>query len=161
MHLKPRSHPTMDPVRLWAPARFLARQAKWSARRSFTQVLFSWSYQATGPLWSDTAVDLWFDRIIRRTPVDPVRCSFERRTGPTRESLMFFISYGTHTGPMRDLQGCRSAPLGTHKGIGTTKNCKYPVWASYVAVRGPCGPLRSPHGLFTGCLRSLDPYGGP
>ena len=81
------------------------------------------------------------------------------RTGPVRESSMFFISYGTRTGPVRDPQGCRTAPLRTRKGIDTTRIGKNPARASYFAVRGRTGPVRGPHGLFTGCLKSLNPYG--
>ena len=72
---------------------------------------------------------------------------------------MFFISYGTRTGPVRDPQGCRTAPLRTRKGIDTTKIDKNPARASYLTVRGRTGPLRSPHGLFKGCLGFQNPYG--
>ena len=81
------------------------------------------------------------------------------RTGATQESSMFFISYGTRIGPCVTLQGCRTAPLRTRKGIDTTIIGKNPTRASYLALRGPYGPLRSPHGLFTGCLPYLKPYG--
>ena len=74
------------------------------------------------------------------------------RTGPARESSMFFISYGTRTGPVRDPQGCRTAPLWTCKGIDTTIIGKNPAQASYLAVRAPHGPR-------TGCLQSQNPYG--
>ena len=85
----------------------------------------------------------------------PVRASYS----PVREYLMFFNSYGTLTEPVRDPQGCRTAPLWTRKGIDTIRICKNPVRASYLTVRGPHGSLRSPHGLFRGCLRAPDPYG--
>ena len=62
------------------------------------------------------------------------------------------------TGPVWDPQGCRTAPLRTRKGIDTTRIGKNPARASYFAVRGPC-PVRFPHGMFTGCLKSLNPYG--
>ena len=81
------------------------------------------------------------------------------RSGPARESQMIFISYGVRTGPVRDPQGCRTAPLRTRKGIDTTIICKNPARASYVVVRGPYAPLRAPHWLFTGWLLSLNPYG--
>ena len=85
--------------------------------------------------------------------MDPVRCPYGRRTGPARVFPIFFISYGPRTGPVRDPQGCRAAPLGTRKGIDTTKICRNPARVSYVAVRGPYGPLAVPartvHGLFT------------
>ena len=74
------------------------------------------------------------------------------RTVPAREPSMFSISYGTRTGPVRDPQGCRTAALRTRKEIDTTRIGKIPARASYVAVRAP-------HGLFTGCLQSLNPYG--
>ena len=81
------------------------------------------------------------------------------RTGPVRESSMFFISYGTRTGPVRDLQGCHTAPLRTHKGIDTSRIGKNPARASYFAVWGPYEPRTVLDGLFTGCLKSLNPYG--
>ena len=67
----PQSHPTVGPIRFLSPVRFLACKAEWSARRNFTSVLFSWSHQATGPIWLDTAVQIWFSGIIRRTPRVP------------------------------------------------------------------------------------------
>ena len=83
--LMPQSHPTTGPIRFLSPVRFLAREAEWSTRRNFTLVLFSWSHQATGPIWFDAGVHLWFDRIIRRTPhgsrAMPVRASNGHRTG--------------------------------------------------------------------------------
>ena len=85
----------------------------------------------------------------------PVRCPCGRRTGLARESQMFFISYGIRTGPVRDPQGCRAAPLRARKGIDTTRIWKNAAWASYVAVRGPYGP----RALFTGCLWYLNPNG--
>ena len=88
-----------------------------------------------------------------------MRCPHGHRTGHARESSMFFISYGTRMGPVRDPQGCRTAPLRTRKGIDTTRIGKNPSWTSYLAVPAHAGPLRSPHGLFTGCLRLLNPYG--
>ena len=157
----PQSHPTTGTVRFLTPVRFLARKAEWSARRNFTPVLLWWSHQATGPV--RLAVHLCFDQIIPRIHMDPVRCPYGRRTGPVRESQMFFISYGIRTGPVRDPQWCRTAPLWARKGIDTTITCKNPARASYVALRGRhgprTGPARAPHGLFTGCLSSLNPYG--
>ena len=146
----PQSHPTTGPVRFLSHVRFLARKAEWSARRNFTSGLFSWSHQATGPVRLDTAVYLWFGWIIRMTPWVP-RAVPVRASGPVRESSTFFISYGTHTGPVQDPQGCRTAPLRTRKGIDTTRCGKHPARASYFAVRFP-------HGLFTGCLKFLNPH---
>ena len=74
------------------------------------------------------------------------------RTGPARKPSMFFISFGTRTGPVRDPQGCRTAALRTRKGIDSTRIGKTPARASYLAARAP-------QGLFTGCLQSLNPCG--
>ena len=74
----------------------------------------------------------------------PVRCPCGHRTGPARESSMFFISYGTRTGPVRDPQGRRTIPLRTRKGIDIARIEKNPARASYLAVRGPYGPLTGP-----------------
>ena len=80
----PQSHPATGPVRFLAPIRFLTRKAKWNARRNFTLMLFSGSHQATDPVRLETAVHLWFDRIIRRSPhgprAMPVRASYGPRT---------------------------------------------------------------------------------
>ena len=155
--LMPQSHPTSGPVRFLSPVRFLVRKAEWSSRRNLTSVLFPWSHQATGPVRLDTAAYLWFGWIIRRTPrvprAMPVRASY------ARESSIFFISYGTRTGQVRDPQGCLVAPLRIRKGIDTSIIGKNPARASYLTVRARMGPFRSPHGLFTGCLWSLNPYG--
>ena len=70
------------------------------------------------------------------------------RTGLARESSMFFISHGTRTGPVRDPQGCRTAPLRARKGVNTTTIGKNPARASYLAVRGPYGPRM-------GCSRAV------
>ena len=135
-----------------SPVRFLARTAEWSPRRNFTPVLFSWSHQATGPARHDTAVHLWFDPIIRKTPHGPRAIPVRAWYGPRTEISNVFISNGTRTGPLRDTQGCRTAPLRARKGIDTTRICK----SHTGVVNGRAGHLRSPHGLFTGCLRSLN-----
>ena len=69
-----------------------------------------------------------------------MRCPCGQRTGPARESSMFFISHGTRTGPVRDPQGCRMAPLRKCKGIYTTVIGKNPARTSYLAARAPHGP---------------------
>ena len=83
-------------------------------------------------------------------------CPFERR-GHTGISNIFILWNPYRA--VRVMQGCRTTPLRTHNEIDTTRICKNPMWASYVVVRGPYGSLTVPHGLFTGCLRSLNPYG--
>ena len=148
----PQSHPTTGPVRFLTPVRFLARKAEWSARRNFTPVLLLWSHQATGPVRLDTAVHLCFDQIILRIHMDPVRCPYGHRTGPARESQMFFISYGIHTGPVRDPQGCRTAPLRARKGIDTTIICKK---SRTGVVCDRTGPVRALCGPRTGCSRAV------
>ena len=144
----PQSHPTTDRVRFLTPIRFLARKAEWSARRNFTPVLLSWSHQATGPYGLTRLYTLMFWSNNYHDPHGP-------RAVPVRESQMFFISYGIHTGPLRDPQGCRTAPLRARKGIDTTIICKNPARESYVAVLGLAGPVRIVHG----CLSSHNPCG--
>ena len=87
-----------------------------------------------------------------RCPYEHSRAPHGYRMGPARESSMFFTSHGTRTGPVRDPQGCRTAPLRARKGIDTTTIDKNPTWASYLAVRGPYGPR-------TSCSHSQNPYG--
>ena len=79
----------------------------------------------------------------------PVRASYEPRMGIFNVFRILRDSYG----PVRDPQGCRTAPLSirTRKGIDTTRIGKNPARASSFAVRGP-------YGLFTDCLKSLNPY---
>ena len=69
----------------------------------------------------------------------PVRASYGPRTGI---SNIFQI--------LRGPWGTRKAPLWTSMGIDTTRIC---------VVYGRTGPLRPQHGLFTGCVWSLNPYG--
>ena len=81
---------------------------------------------------------------------DSTGALYNARTGiPVRESSMFFISYWAHTTPLR-----------TRKGIDTTKIDKNPARMSYLAVRGPYGPLtvtaRAVRGLFVGCSGSQN-----
>ena len=141
------------PVRFLSPIRFLARKAKWSARRNFTSVLFSWSHQATGPVRLDTAAYFWFGWIIRRTPqvarAMPLRASYGPRTGIFNVFHILRGPYEARTGPARNPQGCRKAPLRTCKGIDTTILGKNPARASFLAVRGPwlfmiSKPVRGP-----------------
>ena len=116
-------------------------------------VLFSWSHQATGPIRLDTDLHLWFDQIIRRTQHEPhampVRAPYRHlQSGISNVFHIIRAPYRARVGPLR-----------TRKEIDTTRICKNPERASYVAVRDPYGPLRYPHGLFMGCLRPLNPYG--
>ena len=137
----PQSHPTAGPVRFLSPVQFLARKAEWSASRNFTSVLFLWSHQAAGPARPDTAVYLWFGWIIHRTPWAPRAMSVRTCYGP---HTGIFIVFSYPTGPVRGPQGCRMSSLRTRKGIDTSRNGKYPARASYMAARGPYGPLVVP-----------------
>ena len=107
--IMPQSHPTTGPVRFLSPVRFLAPKAEWSARGNFTSVLSPWSHQATGPVRLDTAAYLWFGWRIRRTPRVP-------RVMPVRVTHGNLQCFSYPTGPVRDPQGCRTAPLRTRKG---------------------------------------------
>ena len=97
--IMPQSHPTMSPIRILAPIRFLAHKAEWSARRNSMSVLFSWSHQATGPIHFDTAVNSWFDWIIHRTPHGP---RVKKKILHGRRML----PYWAHTAPERAVPGC-------------------------------------------------------
>ena len=158
----PQSHPTTGLVRFLAPVRFLACKAEWSDRRNLTPELFSWSHQATDPFVFYMAVHLWCDWIICRTPHGPLVMPVLAPYRPGTGSPMFFISYGAHTVPVQDLQGCRTTPLHTFKAIDTTRIYKNPARALLVAVHGLYGPITAPtqavHMLFTHCLWSLNPY---
>ena len=81
--------------------------------------------------------------------------------GTPRKSSMFFISYGTRTGPVRDPQGCRTAALRTRnlKELTQPELAKLPHGRRIWPYGARTGPLRAPQGLFTGCLQSLNPYG--
>ena len=79
---------------------------------------------------------------------------------PIRENLMFFNSYGTRTGPVRDPQGCRTTPLRTRTGIDTTGICKKKsVRAPYLIVRAPYGPRMGCSGAVYELHPGNSPYG--
>ena len=82
-------------------------------------------------------------------------------TGPVQESSMFFISYGTRMGPVRDPQGCRTAPLRTRKGIDKTRIGKNPARVWYFAVRAPCGPSTVPARAVHRLCKISKPVRGP
>ena len=60
-----------------------------------------------------------------------MQCPYGRRTGPAREYPIFFKSYGARGGPAR------------HR-YGHVWELTQPEFASYMAVRGPYGPLTAP-----------------
>ena len=72
---------------------------------------------------------------------------------------MFFISYGTRTGSVRDPQGCRTAALRTRKRLTQPELAKLPHERRIWPYGARTGLLRAPQGLFTGCLQSLNPCG--
>ena len=152
----PLSHPTTGPVRFLSPVRFLARKAEWSARRNFTSVLFSWSHQASGPVRLDTAVYLWFGWIIRMTPRVPRAVPVRSLYGPPYGNLQCF-SYPA--GPVRGRVGPTRVPYGAL--TDTQGNWHNQNWQKSRTGVVFCrtGPVRFLHGLFTGCLKSLNPYG--
>ena len=155
----PQSHLTTGPVRFLAPVRCLARKAECSARRNFTLVLFSWSHQATGPVRFHTAVHIWCDRTNRRTPHGPramlLRASHGPRTGISNLFHNLQGPYGARAWPAR-------VPYDTFTYIyGKWHNQNLQKFNKGLACgrTGPYGPLVVTHGLFTGCLWYLNPYG--
>ena len=127
-----------------------------SDRRNFMSVLFSWSHQATGPAWLDMAVYLWFGWIIRRTPqvprAVPVRASYGPRTG-------IFNVFHILRGPCVTRKGAVRCPCGHARELPQPELAKIPHGHRIWPYGAGTGPLRHRHGLFTGCLRSLNPYG--
>ena len=146
------------PVRFLSPVRFLARKAEWSARRNFTVGAILVVTLGYGPrtIWHYCTLMVWSNnsQYSMGTPCGA-------RTVPARKSSMFFISYGTRTGPVRDPQRCRTAALRRRKGIDTTRIGKTPARASYLAVRGPYGPLTGPAGAVRGLFTISKPVRGP
>ena len=152
--LMPQSHPTTGPVQFSSPVRFLARKSDWSACRNLTLVLFSWSHKATGPVRLDTAVYLWFGWIIRKTPRVP-------RAMPVRAPYGNLQWFSYPTGPVRGPCVTRKVrrPYGHAKELTQPELAKIPHGRRILPYGARTGPLRSPHGLFTGCSKSLQLYG--
>ena len=130
IRVMPQSHPTTGPVRFLSPVRFLAVRPSEAPVGILRRCCSRGHIRLRAPYDLTRTVHLWFGRITLRIPWVP-------RAGPARKSSMFFISYGTRTGPVRDPQGCRTAALRTRKGIDTTRIGKTPARVSYLAVRGP------------------------
>ena len=82
--------------------------------------------------------------------MDPVGCPYGHCAGPAREYPMFFISYGTRAGPARH-------PYGHVRELTQPELAKILHRRRIWPYRAHTGPLRPPHGLFTGCLWSLMP----
>ena len=77
------------------------------------------------------------------------------RAGPVRESSMFFISYGTRTGPV----GAVRRHYGHARDLTQPELAKIPHGRRILPYGSRTSPVRFPHGLFTGCLKYLNPYG--
>ena len=144
--LMPQSHPTTGPVRFLSPVRFLPVRPSEAPVGIIRRCCSCGHIRLRAPYG---LTHLWFGWIICRTPwlpcAVPVRASCGHRKG-------IFNVFSYPTGPVRDPQGCRTAPLRTRKGIDTTIICKNPARASHLAVGAPYGPL-------TGCSQSQNPYG--
>ena len=102
-----------------------------------------------GPIWLDTAVHLWFDRIIRSTPYGPHAMAVHALYGP---HTGIFIVFHILRNPYRACAGPARMPYGTI--IDTLGN-----WHSQNLQKSHTGPSRFLHGRFMGCLRYLNPYG--
>ena len=150
------SHPAKDPVRFLAPVQFLAHRAKWSARKILPQCSSLCHIRVTSPVRLDAAVYLWLDRKIRRTPHGPRAVPVWASYGPCTGTPMVIISYGTRTGTAWDPQG---HPYGQVRESTQPEFAKIPYGRRIWPYGARTGPLRSPHGLVTGCLRSLHPSG--
>ena len=88
-----------------------------------------------------------------------MRCPYGHRTGPARESSMFFISYGTRTGPCVTRKGAVRRPCGHVRELTQPWLAKIPHGRRIWPHEARTGLLRSPHGLFTGCSQSQNPHG--
>ena len=161
--LMPQSHPTMGPVRFLSPVRFLARKAQWSAHSNFSSVLFPWSHQAKGPVRLDASAYLWFGWIIRRTHQEPRAMPVRALLGPhTRIFNVFHIlraPYGARAWPARVPYGALMDTSGNWHNHDWQKSRTGVVFGCRGPIRPLTVPARAVHGLFTGCLQSLNPYG--
>ena len=148
----PQSHPTTGPVRFLSPVPFLARKAEWGAHRNFTSVLFSWSHKATDPVRLDTAVHVWFGRIIRIPPRVP-------RAMPVRAPHGNFQCFSYHTGPRGTHKGAVRHPYEQVRELTKPELAKIRHGRRIWPYGTRMDPLRYPHGLFTGWLLYQNPYG--
>ena len=139
----PQSHPTTGPVRFLSPVRFLAHKAEWSARRNFVLILYSWSHQATGPIW--------LNRTPRVPHVMPVWASYRPHAG-------IFHVFHILRGPCGTRRGAVWRPYGHVRELTQPELAKIPHGRRIWPHGARTGPLWSPHGLFMGCLWSLNLY---
>ena len=74
----------------------------------------------------------------------------------------FSYPTGAVRGPCGTRKGAVRRPYGHARELTQPELAKIPHGRRilpYGAERGRTGPVRGPHGLFTGCLKSLNPYG--
>ena len=104
----------------------------------------------------DTAVYLWFGWIIRMTPRVP-------RAGIVRAPYGNLQCFSYPTGPVRGPCGTRKGavrrPYGHARDLTQPELAKIPHGRRILPYGSRTGPVRFPHELFTGCLKSLNPYG--
>ena len=116
----------------------------WGARRNFMSVLFSWSHQAMGSVWLDTAVHLWIGRIICRTPrvprAMPIRASYGPHTG---------IFNVFHMGPWGTCKGAVRHPYGQVRELTKLELAKIRHGRLIWPYGTPMVPAQAVHGLFT------------
>ena len=111
-----------------------------------------------GPVRLGTAVHLWFGRMIHRTPrvtrAMPVRAS----CGPNKG---IFNVFHILRGPCGTRKGAVRHPYGHARELIQPELTKIRHGRRIWPYGAPTGPLRSPHGLFTGCLWYQNPYRAP
>ena len=99
----PQSHPTTGPARFLAPVRFIALRAVGILHRC----------RSRGYIRLNTAVHLWFDRIIRRTTHRPHAVPIWASYGSHMGISNVFYILRARAGPVRDPKGCCTTPLQT------------------------------------------------
>ena len=85
------------------------------------------------------------------------------RTGPVRTPYGNLQCFSYPTGPIRGPCGTRKGavrrPYGHARELTQPELAKIPHGRRILPYRARTDPVRAPHGLFTGCLKSLNPYG--
>ena len=103
----------------------------------------------------DMAEHLWFYQIIHRTShglhAVPVRASKGPRMAIYNVFHILWDLCGSCKGAVRH-------PYGYVRELTQLEFAKIPHGRRMRPYRAHTGPLRSPHGLFRGCLRCLNPY---
>ena len=85
------------------------------------------------------------------------------RTGRVRAPYVNLQCFSYLTGPVRGPCGTRKGavrrPYGHARELTQTELAKIPHGRRILPYGVRTGPVRFPHGLFTGCLKYLNPYG--